>query len=155
MRPAVEPADRRARIDDRRAGQLCPVLAFGGAPVLRKSGRLVLGPPPLERRVGEQLEQVEPFEAHRRVGALVDVADAVGGHAVLAAEFFRFRLRTDRDETNAEPALRGVMAGLTQLRERFREKRSTDVPEPDDQGRKRAGERRDLGGNVVADARPV
>ncbi len=60
-----------------------------------------------------------------------------------------------RSSISPERTLRGIVAGLAQLRERFREKRSTDVPEPDDERRKRDRECRDLGGNVVADARPV
>jgi hypothetical protein len=42
---------------------------------------------------------------------------------------------------------------LTQLRERFGEERSTDVPQPDDECRERRGERRDLLRHRVADTR--
>jgi hypothetical protein len=74
---------------------------------------------------------------------------------VLPAKFFGLHLRADRDEANAQRAVLGVVTGLAQLRERFREKRSTDVPQPDDERRKRDGQRRYLGGKVVADARHV
>jgi len=70
---------------------------------------------------------------------------------LLAAKLSRFLLRTDRHEPNGIAARRVVEAGLTQLRERFLKKRSTDVTEPYDECRIWNSERLDRGRDVVAD----
>jgi hypothetical protein len=136
MAPAVDPAQDAGRVDSGGTRQLPTVAQFGRAPVLRKAGSAVFATAFLQIVVGEKSEQREIGEAHGAIAALVFVADAARGRAVLPAKGVGFFLCADGDENDAQI---GAIAGsveLTQLRERFAEKRSTDVAQPDDQCRK-------------------
>ena len=142
MRASMQPANSSRSIDDRRTGQLRDVLDLRRAPILRETRGLVLGSPLLQRAIGEELEQVDGVETHRTIRAFVLVADAQRSCILLRAELFGFCLRTDRDEADRDAPSVVLVVELAQLRERLSEKRSTDVPQPNDQRRQRSAERR-------------
>lgn len=83
------------------------------------------------------MEQVEVFEAHRFVRPLFGVAETPVGIAEARAIVTRVRRACDRDETYCDAGVFELVFDLAQLRERFTEEGSTDVPQPYDQRRER------------------
>lgn len=135
MQAAVNPPYRAARVDDCGTRKLSPVLKFRRAPVLPEAGSFIFGASRAKCRIAKELQQVEIAQADRAVGALVGIADAEIRGVVFVAKSVRFLLRADRDEAHVDSGLYEVLAELAQLRERFRKERSTDVPQPHNEGR--------------------
>jgi hypothetical protein len=130
MTAAIDPAHDSRAVDRRGAGQLRAIAQTRSAPVLRESCRAVFGTATAEVPIGEELEQVEIAQTHRTIAAFVLVADACCRRCVLSAERSGFFLRPDRHEGYGKIRMRVGLFERAQLRERFAEEGSTDVPEP-------------------------
>ena len=137
MNPAVQPAYVTVAIEERRARQLRRVFHSRRAPVLAKAGGPVLPTAFAQRTVGKEPQQVVVPEPHGRIRALFGVRDAARGIAEARAKFARQFRRANHDEAHGNTGSIELAFDLAQLRERFTEKRSTDVPKPNDQGGKR------------------
>jgi len=81
---------------------------------------------------------------------LARVSDTRRNGVPAGAEAFDFFLRSDRYEADRDVAGSVFSFELAQLREWFREERSTDVTQPNDQGREREAQRSDRGRHGVA-----
>lgn len=143
MCAAMHPANVSAGVDRGGAGELGGVAQFGCTPVLTETSGAILGAPALQIGIAEQPEQVELVETHGLVRSLIGIGQTSAGLTEPRAELGCFGWRSDHDETHRDPGAFEIVFELAQLRERFTKERSTDVPQPDHECRKRHSELQD------------
>lgn len=145
MPPAIHPADKSVAVDRRGAGKLRGIFQTRRAPVLPETRCRVFFAPRLQSAIREEVQQIEIFEPHGFVARFVRICNATVRIAETRAERFREFGRTDYDEPDVDAGGFEERVDLAQLRERFTEERSTDVPQPYDQRGQRDTERSDFG----------
>lgn len=149
----IDPAQASRCIEKRCAGKLTGIAQLRRAPILTESGRAILRAAPREIAIAEEPEEIILLEPHRRIRRLVRVRDAPARIAEARAESRRFFRRSRNDEAHRDPRGRTLSLELAQLRERFPEERSADVPQPDDQYRQGQIQRRDFVGHPRTDGK--
>lgn len=131
MFAAIEPAHDAVRVDERRARKLSSILQLRSAPVLTKTRRAIFLAAFGQIGIAEEAEQIEVFQPHRLVRALVRIGQAPARITELRAERCRFIGRADDDKPNGNAGVLEIFVDLAQLREWLTEERSADVAKPD------------------------
>jgi hypothetical protein len=137
MLSAIDPADDAFLVDKGRARELCGVAQLRRAPVLSKTRCPVFGAATTQPGVTEETQQTEIAQPYRLVGALLGIGDALCAASKSRAETRSFLGRPHYYEAYADAGPIERLIELAQLRERFSEKRSTNMPQPDDERRQR------------------
>ena len=130
MLSGVEPANNSIRIDEGRTGKLRAIGEFCRSPLLRKTSGFIFDTSLFQCRIRENFEEIVVPESHCVERMFIGICDAAIGHSVGFGEGFDLFRISDDKKTNGNAGIRECAFELTQLRERFSEKRSTNVAHP-------------------------
>lgn len=141
MHAPMQPANDAFAIEERRAGQLRGVFHPRRAPILPESRGLIDFAAFAQRAIAEEPPEIVVFQAHGLVRTLSRIRNALRRIAETRTEFPSQFLRPNHDKAHGDAGRVELVFDLAQLRERFTEKRSTDVPQPDDERGQRHAQR--------------